>query len=281
MADDRLAAALAEIREREQQATPGPWGWRGNIDNGHPYLTSLGHRDEAKPDGTVVRHHAGDVLGHIPVELTRADAILRGVGDPEFLPEPKVDREPAGTYDKRYDAAIAAARDAEIENYLTDDYGQPRTEDRLAFCTDWLYTDARKLVTFQVAPTATERSDPRVYRADITGIRHPDAEFIEHSRQDLSRLLAAVEAALGFHERVNLYGNAATEGEPGNCPHHPDSPLHFEDGDGSGEWLCEGKPEGAVCSTCVDGEGGERIDWPCSEYAAILAALTGKATDDA
>jgi hypothetical protein len=194
VADDRLAAALAEIREREQQATPGPWGWRGNIDNGDPYLTSLGHRDEAKPDGTVVRHHAGDVLGHIPVELTRADAINRGVGDPEFLPEPKVDVDPIDTYDKRYDAAIEAAREAEIEDYLTDDYGQPRTKDRLAFCTNWLYTDARKLVTFQVAPNVTERSDPRVYRADITGIRHPDAEFIEHSRQDLSRLLALAEA---------------------------------------------------------------------------------------
>jgi hypothetical protein len=88
--------------------------------------------------------------------------------------------------------------------------------------------------------------------------------------------MKAVEAALGFHERVGLYGNASTEGEPGNCPHHPDSDLHFEDGDGSGEWLCEGKPEGAVCSSCVDGEGGERIDCPCPEYEAIVKALTGK-----
>ena len=71
--------------------------------------------------------------------------------------------------------------------------------------------------------------------------------------------MKAVEAALGFHERVNLYGNAATEAEPGNCPHDPDSRLHFEDSDGSGEWLCEGRPEGAVCSTCVDGEGGVAI----------------------
>jgi hypothetical protein len=33
-------------------------------------------------------------------------------------------------------------------------------------------------------------------RADITGIRHPDAEFIAHSRHDVSRLLAAVDKAL-------------------------------------------------------------------------------------
>jgi hypothetical protein len=95
-----------------------------------------------------------------------------------------------------------------------------------------------------------------------------------------STTMDAVEVALSFHERVNLYGNASTEGEPGNCPHHPDSDLHFEDGDGSGEWLCEGRAEGAVCSSCVDGEGGERVDWPCPEYSAILSALTGKAADD-
>jgi hypothetical protein len=93
------------------------------------------------------------------------------------------------------------------------------------------------------------------------------------------RLLKAVEAALGYHERVSLYGNAATEDEPGACPHHPDSDLHFEDGDGSGEWLCEGKPEGAVCGTCT--EDGLPVAWPCYEYAAIAAALTGKGTPDA
>jgi hypothetical protein len=95
------------------------------------------------------------------------------------------------------------------------------------------------------------------------------------------RLADGLEAALRCHERVNLYGNASTEGEPGNCPHHPDSDLHFEDGDGSGEWLCEGRPEGAVCSTCIDADGadGEHADWRCPEYEAILAALTGKAAD--
>jgi hypothetical protein len=280
MAGDRVAAALEEIRAREKSATPGPWGWRGNIDNGDPYLTSRGYREVVKPDGTTVRHHAGDVLGHIPVELTRADAIRRGVGGPDSLTEPKVSREPADTYDERYGAAVEAAREAEIEDWLTDEHENPRTEHRLAFCTDWLYTDARKLVTFEVAPGATDRADPRVYRADITGIRHPDAEFIEHSRQDLSRLLAAVDAALSHHKRDPLYGNAATEGEPGNCPHDPDSPLHFEAGDGSGEWLCEGRPEGTVCGSCTDGPCGDRLEWPCPEYLAILAALTGEGNTD-
>jgi hypothetical protein len=87
------------------------------------------------------------------------------------------------------------------------------------------------------------------------------------------RAVAALGAALSFHQRVNLYGNAATGDEPGACPHDPDAACHF---DGDGEWLCEGKPEGAVCSTCVDGQGGDRLEWPCPEYSAILAALTGE-----
>ena len=31
---------------------------------------------------------------------------------------------------------------------------------------------------FEVAPDATSRDDPRVYRGDIVGIRHPDAAWI-------------------------------------------------------------------------------------------------------
>lgn len=195
---DSLAAALALIRGREQAATAGPWVWRGNIDHGEPYLTSRGHREETGADGTIVRHHAGDVLGHIPVDRTRDDAIRRGVGDPDGMHEPDVKREPEETYYARYDAAVEAMREEEIVGYLTDEYGQPRTDQRMAFCTDWLYTDVRKLVTFEVAPTATSRTDPRVYRADISGIRHPDAEFIAHARADVSQLLAALDHVLAL-----------------------------------------------------------------------------------
>jgi hypothetical protein len=282
MTDDRIAAELAAIRQREHQATPGPWGWRGNIDNGDPYLTSLGHRDEAKPDGTVIRHRAGDVLGHIPVELTRADAILLGIGNPDNLPEPKVSPDPPGTYDERYDAAIEAAREAEIEDYLNDDYGQPRTKDRLAFCTDWLYTDARKLVTFQVAPDATDRADPRVYRADITGIRHPDAEFIEHSRQDLSRLLAAVDETLKLHGSVPWYASAM------DCEH----PEPAEDSDAHDDWyddhtsgtggivVCLLTQVDSLCPECtrlkydtLEPEGDDFVSAPCGTRTTILKAL--------
>jgi hypothetical protein len=194
-----VAAVLEPIRRRTAAAKPGPWIWRGNIDTGEPYLASHGYVTDPK---TGDRHRSGDVLGHIRHEVTRAEARRRGVGDPDFLPEirlvPCTDPVGCNCYDERYDAQIKALRDEAITEYLTDEYGEPRKESRLAFCTDWFYTVASKLVTFEVAPEATDREDPKVYRADITGIRHPDAEFIAHSREDVGRLLAALDAVLAF-----------------------------------------------------------------------------------
>lgn len=89
------------------------------------------------------------------------------------------------------------------------------------------------------------------------------------------KALAALDAALSHHQRVPLYGNASTDGEPGNCPHDPDDEgWHFEDPD-SGEWLCQGRPEGVACS-CTLSPDGERVPWPCDEARDILAALRGE-----
>src|SRR5690606_9892858 len=52
---------------------------------------------------------------------------------------------------------------------------------------------AAEMVRYEVAPNATRRADQRVYRADINGIRNPDATFIEHSRADIDWLIAEVE----------------------------------------------------------------------------------------
>jgi hypothetical protein len=54
-------------------------------------------------------------------------------------------------------------------------------------------TGAADLPVFQVAPDATSIDDPRVYRGTLVGIRHPDAEFIAHSRQDVDDLLAYID----------------------------------------------------------------------------------------
>lgn len=51
---------------------------------------------------------------------------------------------------------------------------------------------ASEVPVYEVAPKASSRDDPRVYRADISGFRNPDAEFIAHARQDVTDLLAEV-----------------------------------------------------------------------------------------
>jgi hypothetical protein len=212
-------AVLAEIRNREQAATPGPWRWFGNTDAREVYLATAGFGRML-----VMRFARWGMRGAQPVFYPRS-----------WKPNPESVSDFTGT-------------------------GFP--------------AGPGDLPVYEVAPQAESRDDPRVYRADIAGIRHPDAEFIARAREDVPRLLAGLEAALRFHDRVGLYGNAATEEEPGNCPHHPDSDLHFEDADGSGEWLCEGRPEGAVCSSCT--EDGERMEWPCPEYESIIKAVSGK-----
>lgn len=52
---------------------------------------------------------------------------------------------------------------------------------------------ASRIVRYEVAPNAASRRDSRVYRADLIGIKNPDAEFIAHARQDVDDLLAEVE----------------------------------------------------------------------------------------
>lgn len=69
---------------------------------------------------------------------------------------------------------------------------ETRTVPRLWFYTDGVATPARDQVVFEVAPEATSREDPEVYRADIVDIRHPDAQFIAHSREDVEVLLNEV-----------------------------------------------------------------------------------------
>lgn len=51
---------------------------------------------------------------------------------------------------------------------------------------------ADEFAVFEVYPEATSRNHPRVYRGDIIGLRHPDADFMAHARQDIDDLLAYV-----------------------------------------------------------------------------------------
>ncbi len=170
---------LDAIRSRASAATKGPWFWRGNIDYRDPYLTSAGI--------------VGDVMAVLPTELTRDDALRLGVGDPDYydydIKVPDDVDDPAAYYDVEFNRI----RDEYIAEWLIDNYGEPRKECRLTFTRNGWHQEARRSVVFEVDRSAESRDDKSVYRADIVGLRFPNAEFIAHARQDIDDLLAEVD----------------------------------------------------------------------------------------
>lgn len=89
----------------------------------------------------------------------------------------------------------------------------PQSSDDFGDCgcmtgaADLIVVRSSDAVRYEVAPTASTRNDPAVYRADISGIRHPDAVFIAAARQDVADLLAEVKRL-----RAELAGSAAVGG---------------------------------------------------------------------
>jgi hypothetical protein len=53
--------------------------------------------------------------------------------------------------------------------------------------------DAEDYAVYEVCRDALSRADRRVYRGDIVGFRHPDAEFLAGARQDVDDLLAILD----------------------------------------------------------------------------------------
>lgn len=141
---------LDELEAKATAATGGPWHWAGNTDTGEPYLAtwiSGAGRCQVLSIGSQDRS-----LESREAQQMRDDLIDCG-------------------YDE-------AETEVMVEDWATDMHGQPRRDPRLEFMTDLMTTRARDLAIFEVAPNATNRDDPRVYRADVVGIRHPDAEFM-------------------------------------------------------------------------------------------------------
>lgn len=141
---------LDELEAKARAATTGPWHWAGNTDTGEPYLATW----------------------------------IKGAGRCQVLSIGGEDRslESREAREMRDDLIDCGYDDAEteaiVEDWATDMHGQPRRDPRLEFMTDLMLVKARDRVVYEVAPDATSRDDPRVYRADVVGIRHPDAEFM-------------------------------------------------------------------------------------------------------
>jgi hypothetical protein len=134
---------VAEIIGHVAQITPGPWHWSGNVDFDDPSLSAWNENGRTS------------VARLVPVERTPSDWRIADLSE---MPE-----------DQRQDY---------IDEFLFDDAGVPRTDMRLAFAVDGTMRPARDMAIFEVCPAAVERADTRVYRADIVGLRNPDAAFI-------------------------------------------------------------------------------------------------------
>ncbi|MHA3723797.1 hypothetical protein ACXR2T_07950 [Leucobacter sp. HY1910] len=148
-----------------EAATGGPWHWAGNTDTGEPYLATWipgAGRCQVLSIGHEYRATTG----------RQADEVRECAADFGLDPEETV-----------RDWAHSAT-------------GEPIQEPRLQFITDLMLENARDLAVYEVAPEATDREDPRVYRADVVGIRHPDATYLAAAHPDAIRsLIARLRAA--------------------------------------------------------------------------------------
>lgn len=199
------------IAARAAAVPPGVWSWRGNAD--YPDSFRLDAPSYVTTDGKHQMSHS--VLSLVRHVLTERDARVRCVGEYEcenitgrplldaddvevgetFGPGFDVLYEPEETYDQRrdetYGRAVAEVTAKAVTEWRTDEYGEPRIEHRLAFADERHFlVDAAQLAVYEVAPKATDPDDPKVYRRDIVGFRHPTAEFLSHARDDIAYLLA-------------------------------------------------------------------------------------------
>jgi hypothetical protein len=242
-ADDRREHGgldLDALEKLERAATPGPWHWAGNVDSGEPYLATW----------------------------------IPGAGRCQVLAIGSEDRATTG---RRADEVRSYARESGLDpedmvrEWATDNYGEPVKEPRLWFYSDLMADPARDKVVYEVAPEATTRDDPKVYRADIVGIRHPDAEFIAAARQALPDLIAAAR------ERDRLLDETETA--------HDDTVAETGRADQAETELDELRAkvaavlaahqpyrtpyrEADICDTCSRGDGPDVL-WPCPTAATV------------
>ena len=186
---DLTPEKLAELRRLAEAATPGPWFWWGNTDN-----------------------HSVALCGHQP-----------GLGVCEVISTLSVDRSTTGREADQLRRNLAeytgmSLGDIEeaVEEWATDEYGQPRTDQRLSITDEnYIRRTAEELAVYEVAraqglPDDTPRDHERIYRADVCDLRAANARYLAGANPSvvLALLDAAAErdallAAVNAHVELN------------------------------------------------------------------------------
>ena len=148
---------VAELRRLAEAATPGPWFWWGNTDN-----------------------HSVALCGRQP-----------GLGVCEVISTLSVERSTTGREADQLrrdlaeytDLSLSDIEDA-VEEWATDEYDQPRTDQRLSITDEnHIRRTAEELAVYEVAraqglPDDTPRDHERVYRADVCDLRAANARYL-------------------------------------------------------------------------------------------------------
>lgn len=225
-----------DIRDRWAKATPGPWFWHGNTDN-----------------------HNVALCGRQP-----------GLGVCEVMSTINVDRDPNSRDAHQLRESlrdVTTMSDEQVEDYVrewayengSDSFDGTRTDTRLAITdANYIRHDVDTLAVYQVAraqglPDDTPRDHPKVYRADVTAVRAPNAEALAHAWGDIHALL---------DENDRLRAEVATLRAAIDKTKALHTPTCLELHGG-------GTPD--VCVECTDYRGEKRsVFYPC----ATLQALT-------
>ena len=163
---------VAELRRLAEGATQGPWFWWGNTDN-----------------------HSIALCGRQP-----------GLGVCEVISTLSVDRSTTGWEADRLrrdlaeytDLSLSDIEDA-VEEWATDEYDQPRTDQRLSVTDEnYIRRTAEELAVYEVAraqglPDDTPRDHERIYRADVCDLRAANARYLAGANPSV--VLALLDAA--------------------------------------------------------------------------------------
>lgn len=160
----KTTGVYAKAREILDRIHPGPWWWGGNTDH----------------QGDIVLRGYKSGYGHIDLMRTAR----------EFRTEEQL----AAEWDADSDLRACVERD----DYIADELDSPRLYLSFIDLEDMTLNPGRDRVIYEVArdqglPDDTPRSDRRVYRADVIGVRDPHAEFIAAAPKLVAGLLDLID----------------------------------------------------------------------------------------